>query len=522
MAPKRRTGLALALSAVACAPPEAEHARAQWLQQTLILDNQVFLDRDPEQAGGKLAKMGERLYPYFRGTAAQYARDAMQPGSPGYWPSAYESARTRDVALVGDPHPENIGTFARGDGRITVAFNDFDAATYGPYGFDLRRLALGFWLAGEQIRRDHAAAAAGAAGGTTEGTEGTDDTDDTEAPEEVEHPLQPAHRDAAARAVAAGYVAEITVIADEPQLGLEITDQGEHGVVLDELMEGALEDGQDQEKLLEYTTVEDGVRTMRYGDVVPPRTLTYGPHAQQLFEDTVIAVPEAERALVAELLERYPVTRATALDPGALRIKGISRRLGAGVSSYPARRYYVLVEGPTDAIDDDVLLELKQVFDAVPMPGLVRFPAQPFGTNGERVVTLQRALQGPGDDDPWLGWASAGADAYRVRWRTGYQRGVQVDRLAEELAAGDLEPEDFVVLAELAGRLLARSHGRAPMRDGAPAAAAIVAAIGGDSEGLVEEVVAFVEHYAPRVVADHRAYVELLHTHGPRLGYRRR
>ena len=115
-----------------------------------------------------------------------------------------------------------------------------------------------------------------------------------------------------------------------------------------------------------------------------------------------------------------------------------------------------------------------------------------------------------------------GDDGYRVRWRSGYQRGVQVPDLSRDLADDDLVPDDLVVFAELAGRLLARSHGRAPKGDGTPAAPAIAAAIGDDGQGLVEEVMAFVDAYAPRVLADHAAFVELLEAHGPRLGYRRR
>lgn len=482
----------------------AEHARSQWLRHTLVLDNQIFLERDPELAGGKLAKMGERPYRFFRGTAPQYARDAMQPGSPGYQPSAFGSERTRDVALVGDPHPENIGTFRREDGTIVVDFNDFDASTHGPYELDLRRLALGFFIAGEQILRDHADLVASG--------------------EPVDATLMPDDRIAAARAVAAGYVAEIERMADAPGEGLVVTDANveQVGVVLASLVEAAREDGEAQEKLVEYTVVEEGRRSMFFGDVEPPMTVAYGEVTQAVFQDTVQPIGARERELVEGLLGRYPESRITPVDPAALRIKGVSRRLGAGVSSYPVDRFYVLVEGPSEAVEDDVLLELKQVFDAVPTPGLVRYPSQPYSSNAERVVAFQRQLQSFDDDDPWLGWALAGADAYRIRWRTGYQRGVRVVGLATEMAEGDVLPEDFVALAEAAGRMLAGSHGRAPKADGEPGAPAIAAAIGEDGPGLVDEVVAFVELYGPRVLADHVALQDLIETHGSRLGYRRR
>ena len=488
------------LAGAACAAPSDELAREQWLHHTLVLDNQVFLDRDPEQAGGKLAKMGHELYDFFRGTAAQYARDVMQPGSPGYWRSAYETAETSDVALVGDPHPENIGTFAHGaDATVTVELNDFDAATFGPYGFDLRRLALGYWIAAEQIIRNHAEI------------------------DEPVHTLGEQHRRAAAQAVARGYAAEIAAVAEDPRAQRPMT-ADEAGVIFTALVDEAIEDGSARKELEDYTREEDGRRSMFHGDVELQLVLEYGAFEQLVYEDTVEPVDVREEALVEAVLARWAETLVgdAMRDPAAQRVTGLSRRLGAGVASYPAPRYYVLLEGPSAAPEDDVLLEVKQVLDAVPMPGLPRFPAQPFYTNAERVVTMERRLQSVPDADPWLGWASLGADGYRVRWLTGYQQTLDPQRLTEDLAEGAYTADDFVAVAEASGRLLARRHGAAAKLDGQPGAPAIARAIDGDDEGLVDEVTGFVEHYAPQVIADHEALVELLETHGMALGYLRR
>lgn len=486
----------------ACAAPEGELARAQWLHHTLVLDNQVFLEHDPEQAAGKLAKMGEKLYPFFRGTAAQYARDVMQPGSPGYWPSAYETAETSDVALVGDPHPENLGTFARAaDGEISVEFNDFDAATFGPHGFDLRRLALGYWIATEQILRQNAELGAIDPSGA----------------------LGEEHRLAAAQAVVRGYAEEIAVVAADPRQGEPMLADAS-GAVLAELVERAREDGELREELADYTLVQDDQRVMLFGDVEAPRRLEYGEHVQQVYEDTLVPLDERQEAHLHALLAGWATSLEgdAARDAAEWRTKASARRLGAGVASYPVLRYYALLEGPTESPDDDVLLEVKQVLDAVPMPGLPRFPAQPFYTNAERVAQMQRRLQSTPDADPWLGWASLGADGYRVRWRTGYQRTLRIDRIAEDLASGEHTVDDVLALAEASGRLLARRHGAAPKLDGRPGAPAIARAIAGDADGLVEEVAGFVEAYAPQVLADHEAFVELLETHGTDLGYVRR
>ena len=58
-------------------------ARAQWLQTTLVLDNQVFLDTDPAQAEAKFARMSLSLYAFFRGTMPQFARDLAEGGGAG-------------------------------------------------------------------------------------------------------------------------------------------------------------------------------------------------------------------------------------------------------------------------------------------------------------------------------------------------------------------------------------------------------------------------------------------------------
>lgn len=489
----RRLAL-VALVGGACAPDD-EVARRSWLQHTLTLDNQPFTERSPELVAGKFAVMGERLYPYFRGTAPQFARDALQAGAPGFVPTAYGSESTRDVALVGDPHPENIGTFRTSDGTVTVDFNDFDAATYGPYWLDVRRLALGFWIAAEQIRADQ--------------------------PSDSRGRLTEADRDALPIAIARAYADQVAALAQDRDAGPVLTAGNDYGVALTELIDGAIADGEEREKLLEYTRIEEAGRVMFFGEIEPARVVEIGGREQLVFEDSTRDVPARDRARIESLLEAYV---PTLVDPSiaegdAVTLKGLSRRFGAGVSSYPNLRWYALLEGPTTDLDDDVLLEIKQVWDALPLLGLVRLPDAPFQTNGDRSVFMQRALQAFEDDDPWLGWAADGADNYKLRHRTGWQRSIRVDRLREDLDAEALSPADLVVLVEWAARLLARNHGRARKQNGEHGAPAIAAAIGGDADGFAAETAEFVERYAPRVLADHALLTDLIEDEGMTLGY---
>lgn len=469
--------VALALT-LACACDASDASRTQWLQSTLVLDNQIFLDTVPALARGKFARMSGAPHDFLRGTVGQWARDVGAPGGAGYWPSDYASVAAGDVALVGDPHLENIGSFRGADGRIVVDFNDFDAAGHGPYHFDVRRLALSFHVAAGQL----------------------------DAPEVGE---------AAARAVASGYAAEIAALAAGPARAAEV----EHGAILEKLFEKAVEDGEAREELDEYTRLVDGRREMFVGEIEPPSMVEMGDYREPVVADATAAPTGEEAALAAAILAAYPASLAAEIPAPQLALKGLSRRLGAGVSSYPVLRLYALVEGPTSAPDDDVLLELKEVFDAAPFPGLARLPSQGFDDDAARVVGQQRAMQTSRLDDPYLGCAQLGARSFRVRDRTKFQRGLDLEKLAEDLADGDFVAGDLVALATDAGRLLARSHARAPKRDGAPALPALVGALAGDGDGFADETAAFVADYAAVLADDYGRFLALLAEVGPSLAY---
>jgi len=496
------------LSLGACDPGDA--ARGQWLHNVVVLDNQVFFESEPELAGGKLAKMDLDLYAYFRGTAGCYARDLAQAGGPGYLPTEFLAEDAADVALIGDPHLENIGTYLRRglpsglpsessadrEGLLVVDFNDYDAATYGPFHFDVRRLALSAAIASVSID----ALSPGFAEATAE----------------------------APRALTQAYVDEIErlqadadVDADEP-----LTEESpELGTILADLVKKAREKGDDREELGDYTEIADGERSLAVRENDPAIAWRSGDYAHVVYDDEVAAVPDEDLWIIKSVLEdSYPATVAdpATIEPVAetLRIKGVGRRLGAGVASYPVRRYYVLVEGPTDSIADDWLLELKQVFDPLVVPGLEQAAGgRPFGDNGERVVEMQRGLQGTTDNDVLLGHGVAGGLTMRVRERTKYQRGVGVDRIAEKSAEGKWTAEDYLDYVRWSGRLLARAHARGVKRDGDAGLAAIAGALSGRGAGFVDETVAFVDAYAPVVEDDSLRFRELLASYGPVLGY---
>lgn len=132
--------ITLVVIGAGCAVDERD-ARKDFLHSAFIDDHHDLLLRDAQEVEGKWARMAKDPFQFLRGDIGIWARDVV---TPGFFPSSVGDGPTSAVLLVGDPHPENLGTFVRENGRVVVDWNDFDASRYGPFAVDLRRLALAF------------------------------------------------------------------------------------------------------------------------------------------------------------------------------------------------------------------------------------------------------------------------------------------------------------------------------------------------------------------------------------------
>jgi hypothetical protein len=133
--------LIVVLALAGCAPGVSDRAAA--IHEALARDNRDLALRDAREVEARLARMAQDPFSFFRGSVGLWARDVTTPGAPGALPSGFIDGIAAGVLLVGDPHPENLGTHRLADGLL-LTWNDFDVARFGPAVFDLRRLALGF------------------------------------------------------------------------------------------------------------------------------------------------------------------------------------------------------------------------------------------------------------------------------------------------------------------------------------------------------------------------------------------
>ena len=115
--------------------------RTAWLSATLYTDHRQLLLRDPALVADKLAVLAQSPFDFFRGTLPQWVRDTTEPGAIGALATRLEVPAASHMLLLGDAHLENLGTWVLDDGHVVVDYDDFDAATWGPWLHDVRRLA---------------------------------------------------------------------------------------------------------------------------------------------------------------------------------------------------------------------------------------------------------------------------------------------------------------------------------------------------------------------------------------------
>ena len=468
------------------APKSQIDGRAKWLRDALLADNRDLLEREDALTRGKFIKMRATAYNYFRGTAAIYYRDMLTPGKLNI-PSAYTTKDNAHTLLVGDPHPENYGSFRRANGQMVIDLNDFDGATYGPFYLDVRRLALGFYVMGQMA---------------------------------IDAKLfSPEDRQQLIKAVIAGYTEQILNAKKPIQQSFD-PGQGQRQAraVFADLIRRAERDGKIKEELTEYTQInKNGQRTIKLG-VVEAST------DPLLFRDKIIKPKQPYINGIKNAHQRYTKTLIKNAPTGAPKspasFKGFGRRLGAGVSSYPVERFYVIIEGPTTANEDDVLLEYKEILNPPALPGLTQLTNRRATNNAQRVVQYQRQLQFADDVDPWLGWINLNPISFRVRERTKYQKGVGVDRILEKLAENEWSKQDIFDYAHDAGRILARAHARAKTIHGKPGQQVIEQALKNKAQAFEKETLDAVNTYGPVTLDDYQRFIGLLEAHGTALGYR--
>ncbi|KPM55331.1 hypothetical protein CcI49_32540 [Frankia sp. CcI49] len=392
----------------------------------------------------KFRKMAASPFAFYRGSAALFYTDINGLDDP------FLNERTSRVWIHGDLHAENFGTYMSSNGVLVFNVNDFDEAYVGPFTWDLRRLVASLALLGRAKALSDAVI-----------------TDLVEA-------------------CVGAYQEKIRALAEGGSSADLLTRTSTEGVV--------------------HAFLQTARRATRVA-LLDELTVVENYDRRFAHVDGVSAVDDETRAKVIAAFDRYlatvPPGRRT--RPVELTVKDVVLRRGVGIGSAGLPSYSILVEGHTEALDNDVVLYMKQAQS----PAVSRFVpderiAGYFHHQGHRTAVSQRALQA--DSDSWLGYSELDGIGQLV---------AEVSPYAQDLDWSEVNERDEMLglVADL-GRSTARMHAVADDESDHDLVSfstedAIHEAISADPKGFTLAMVEFAHDYGAQVHRDHALFVDM-------------
>ena len=392
----------------------------------------------------KFRKMAADPFAFYRGSAPLFYDDVSGLDDP------WVDDQLSRVWIQGDLHAENYGTYMDASGVLVFDVNDFDEAYLGHYTWDLQRMAaslalLGFAkaLSDQRIR------------GLVE-------------------------------AYATAYAEMVRTFAtssgdEEFRLTLDTTEGAVHDV---------LEAARTQTRVhaLERMTTLDGTE----------RRFLRGGLVRELEDDE----REAVLGAYAGYLETIPEHKRR--QSISYEVKDVVGAAGYGIGSAGLRAYSLLVEGRSQALENDVVLSMKQG-QTTAISRVVRDDRlrEHFEHEGHRTAISQQALQAHAD--PWVGWCALDGVGYVVKELSPYE--------ADLDWRGVTEPDEMLPLVEQLGRATAKIHCVSDVGSDHPLVdieveRSITERIGDGVEGFAAGLADFGAAYGALTRQDHRRFVD--------------
>jgi uncharacterized protein (DUF2252 family) len=363
--------------------------RSEQIVEVLVDAFADLIEADPRAFRRKFRKMAQDAFSFYRGSACLFYADVADSED------RYADERTSCVWIHGDLHAENYGTYINAAGVLVFDVNDFDEAYLGHFGWDLKRMAaslalLGFVkaLSDDTIREMIETYARSYADQVRAFEEGEDD--------------------------------------EEFRLTLDNTE----GALREVLLEARL---RTRWQLLESLTHVEAHE----------RVFKNGPGVRRLEDDErerVLAAYDGYLATIPEIKRQHSVS---------YQVKDVVGRVGFGVGSAGLPAYNLLVEGRSQALENDVVLSMKQGNIAAPSRVVEdeRIGSH-FDHAGHRTAISQRALQAHAD--PWLGWCELDGKGQVVQELSPYEAELDWDRVSE--------PDEIMPLLRYLGQATAKVH----------------------------------------------------------------
>ncbi|MGH8941137.1 MAG: DUF2252 family protein, partial [Actinomycetes bacterium] len=274
-------------------------------RQRLIVDTLVdafadLMKADSDAFRVKFRKMAADPWAFYRGSACVFYADMVHEKE------RWADGRSSRVWIQGDLHAENFGTYMDGKGVLVFDVNDFDEAYLGPFTWDLKRfvasLALMCW----------------------------------------QKALPDAAIDELCGRFIRAYVEQVHyfVESDRDHEGSLRLDTAS-GAVRTALLEAQLSTRVDL--LDRMTVVEDYQRRFRHGSAARDLGRRERRQVEKAYDAYLRTIPESKR-----------------MGSISYSLKDAVASSGFGIGSAGLPAYNLLVEGHTQALENDIVLSMKQ------------------------------------------------------------------------------------------------------------------------------------------------------------------
>ncbi len=421
-------------------------ARRQQIIDVLCGAFDDLLRTDPRGFRTKFRKMAADPFAFYRGSACLFFADMAEIDD------RWADERTSRVWIHGDLHAENFGTYMNAEGLLVFDVNDFDEAYLGHFSWDLRRFVASLALMGWQKALPE---------------------DDV-------------------RSLAAGY---LRAYVDQVRRYDETEDDLDEFALRLDNTEGAVHD-----------VLQAARASTRIGLL---ESMTVVADHQRRFVDGATArhLNAAERSMVLAAFDRYLETiprSKRSSRPIFYDVKDVVASTGFGIGSAGLPAYNVLIEGFNQALENDIVLSLKQgnrpaASQVVRDERIRGF----FEHDGHRTVVSQRALQAHADQ--FLGWTTIDGTGFVVDELSPYEADLDWSDITE--------PDEMAPLLEDLGRATAKVHCASDEDSDEELVEfqteeAILAVIGDQEQEFVDDLVDFAMEYAGTARRDHALFVD--------------
>lgn len=392
----------------------------------------------------KYEGMSASAHAFLRGTNALFWQDF----ATDWRLSLFGNADTA-TWLQGDLHVESFGAFCDDRGEVVFDLNDFDESVVADYQFDLWRLAVSLSLVADEIGN-----------------------------------LSRGQRDDVIDALTEGYLDNLI---DSKKEGASFRMRRKEAKgELETFLKKVEKESQRHKMLNKWAPMgADGHRAFDF------ESSKLGP------------VEDGDADALTTAISQYRTTlrESSAFGEGYFDVRGVARRLRAGLGSLGTPRFYVLIAGQEDGDwHDDRILDVKWQAEPVALTVLPQLHQEDFEQRfvhaAEAATLAYRKLTRHTDDH--TGWLEHADGCYSVRERSPHKRTFPLRRLESKKA--------FEVYAAQLGKVLATAHARGQENLGG-AVEKLVSPRRREFRRLVRKLASI---YALRVYDDWRDFCEAL------------